>query len=58
MDDLITVKQYVCKIIDYAYAISLDEKNDKMGLALTMADSILECGQKIMEILNSENPRC
>lgn len=49
------IKSYVIKMIDFACAISIDEKSVKpAGLALTMSEAIQDYGVKLLELLDCD----
>lgn len=53
MENLQTIKDYVIKIADFAYAIALDEKTTKAGgIALTMSEAIQDCAAEILRTIN------
>lgn len=47
------VKEYITKIIDFAYAITLDEDSVSEGIALTMVKEIQSYGIKILDIVTN-----
>lgn len=55
MEFLQELKSCVRKMIDFAYAIYLDESSEKgVGIAETMADSIMESGALALKIIDEE----
>lgn len=54
MENLVVLKDYIIKILDFAYAIELGEKNPSIGgIALTMSGAIQDCGEKALGVLES-----
>ena len=49
------LREYMVKILDFAYAISLDKDNNDEGIAKTMAEEIQLYGVRILEIIDNDN---
>lgn len=52
MEEVQKLKNFIVKIVDFAYAIELDEKNvSKAGIAGTMSTEIQQYAGKALETL-------
>jgi hypothetical protein len=52
MEEVQKLKNFIVKIVDFAYAISLDEKSSsKAGIACTMSEEIQQYAGKALETL-------
>ena len=56
MKDSQKLKELIISMVDFAYAIKLDEKTVQSGgIAVTMSEAIQEYGAKAIEILIKES---
>lgn len=54
MNEMSAIKECLVRMIDFAYAIGMDEKSPNSGgIALTMSEAIQDYGAKALEIMDA-----